>query len=655
MTKFQYRRYQRDWLPLVLGILILVLTLLPISSQAQTPANKETEKAPIVLDGRILFEVGKLGNFTADKRADIINETLEREVRSPEPIKVEVIQENQQTVIRNYPTERQLLTVTEADVIAASSIQGQALIWRNIVENALKRGQSERTGAYVRQAWLKSIAVILVAIALHLALRFSEQLVYRRVTRFLNNPSSFVYPWRKPTQLFWQLVMLGLQIGIWIAVAYYVSEIFADARSWRYELFNLLDEQIFTLGKSSYSALDLLLLLAFTVGLWFAVKALTMFFRSYVLSRTGTEKGFQEVVATLTQYILTFLGLIVLWQIWGLDVGALAIIASVLGVGIGFGLQNITNNFISGLIITLERQIQVGDLIKLGNLVGTVKRIGARSTEIETLDQVSILVPNARFLDNEVTNWDHGDSVSRLRVPVQIAYGSNLRKVKTALLEAAKSHRDVLPTPRPQVWLQEFGNSSLNFDLFVWIKEPKKQFRIKSDLNYRIEERLRHYGLEVPFPQQDLHLRSPQLDHLINSLLVKNGFTSLDTENQPKSNLGDSEVDMMMDSLADLMSDEFLDSLEERLTATEIETLVTAMRSPEGLDIRDRRYRLNIYPLCFIGSEAVDWLVNHKNCPREEAIEIGQILLEQGIIHHVLDQHPFKDGLFFYRFDLDES
>ncbi|HEY9649461.1 MAG TPA: mechanosensitive ion channel domain-containing protein, partial [Coleofasciculaceae cyanobacterium] len=329
-----------------------------------------------------------------------------------------------------------------------------------------------------------------------------------------------------------------------------------------------------------------------------------------------------------------------------------------LGVGIGFGVQNITNNLISGLIITLERPIQVGDFVKVGELVGIVERIGARSTEIRTLDQVTIIVPNSRFLETEVINWSHGDPVSRLRLSVPVAYGSDIENVQLALLDAAKSHPDVLVRPQPQVWFQGFGDSSLNFDLLVWTGEPQKQFRVKSDLYYRIESCLRRYNIEVPFPQRDLNLRSPKLEEFITVWLRQHTPISSDKE------ADDSDTNLLKNYPQPLPS---LTSIEPKteisspptsspkeLTAAELENLVEAMRGVGGVEIQDRRYRLNLYPACFVGSEAVEWLIHQRNCTREDAIDLGQLLIDWGIIHHVLDEHPFRDGYFFYRFYADE-
>ena len=341
------------------------------------------------------------------------------------------------------------------------------------------------------------------------------------------------------------------------------------------------------------------------------------------------------------------MALIILWQSWGLDLGALAITASVLGVGIGFGLQNIANNFISGLIIILERPIKIGDLIKVDEFIGTIKNIGFRSTEIVTQDRIAIIIPNSQLLENKVINWNHGDSISRLRIGIGVSYNSDIRKVKTALLHAAKNHSEVLRTPRPQVWFQEFADSSLNFELLVWIKDPKKQFQIKSDLNYLIAASLRQYNIEIPFPQRDINFSSPKLEQLLIAWLTYQGINPSLSENTYNSNA-------KIPKIKTSKSEDFFITVEDKLTEKDLEKLVAEMRSANGLKIRDRNYHLNLYPVCFVGSEAVDWLVQKQNYKREEAIEIGQILLEKGIIHHVTDEHSFQDAYLFYRFYVDE-
>ncbi|MBW4489766.1 MAG: mechanosensitive ion channel [Trichocoleus desertorum ATA4-8-CV12] len=656
-------RVQRRWGWFWLGLLTwltLWLTFTPSPGLAQTSPNNRAAQAPVVLDGRVLFQVGNFGNFTATERAAIVNAALEQEVRSSEPTAIEVAEENQQTIIRSQSSDRALLTVTERDVLQGTNPASQGRFWSRLIQSALRQGQLERSLAYFQQALVFSSVVLLGAIATHLLLWLVERLLTRQISRYLGHPASLLHLWEQPSRLLLHLGLLGLQAGLWAAVSWYVTDLFPQARSWRYQLFHFVTVPVVSLGESNYSALQLLLLLAFTTGLWFAVSGLTRLFRFYVLARTGAEPRVQELVAVLTQYVLTFLGLIVLLQIWGLDVRSLAILASVLGVGIGFGVQNITNNFISGLIITLERPIQVGDLIKVNELLGTVKRIGARSTEISTFDQVTIIVPNSRFLESEVINWSHGDPVSRLKLAVGVAYGSDIDQVQTALLEAAKSHPEVLVKPQPEVWFQSFGDNSLNFELLVWTGEPKKQFRVKSDIYYRIEASLRRYGIEVPFPQRDLHVRSPELNQWLASLHPP---TPPSWKLQRPASNGNKSSDRPIsafpgtDGFAEATGSTLTlaDSTTRPETDTFLDALITTMRGPAGLKIQDRRYRMNLYPACFTGAEAVEWLVQTQNCTRESAIQLGQSLIEQGVIHHVLEDRPFEDGYVFYRFYADED
>ncbi len=191
---------------------------------------------------------------------------------------------------------------------------------------------------------------------------------------------------------------------------------------------------------------------------------------------------------------------------------SLTILASALSIGLGIGLQNIAKNFGSGLILVFERPIQVGDFIEVGDLNGTVERIGARSTEIRTLDRVSIIVPNSRFLDSEVINWSHGNPISRLHLPLGVAYGSDPQQVRTVLIESASGHPKVLASPAPSLLFKGFGDSSLDFELLVWTAEPDKQFLLKSDLYFLIYEVLNQNQIEIPFPQRDLHLRSGKVE-----------------------------------------------------------------------------------------------------------------------------------------------
>ena len=187
---------------------------------------------------------------------------------------------------------------------------------------------------------------------------------------------------------------------------------------------------------------------------------------------------------------------------------ALAAVSAVLMVGIGFGLQNITNNFISGPILLFERPVQVGDYVEVSGVQGCVRSIRARSTMVETLDSVSIIVPNSNFIGQNVTNWSYKDAKVRIHISVGVSYSSDVDLVGETLLRVGKSHPEVLQNPEPRIQFLEFGDSSLNFDLLVWIDDPSRQYFVRSDLNFAIVNAFREEGITIPFPQRDLHLRS---------------------------------------------------------------------------------------------------------------------------------------------------
>ncbi|MDJ0572876.1 MAG: mechanosensitive ion channel [Pleurocapsa sp. MO_192.B19] len=638
-----HKKRQKYYKLIALTIILIVVLILgkPIKYAQAIDTNNQS-KAPVLLDGQVLFEVANFGIFPAKERADQINQALIDTVKFSKKITIDLVKVEREITLQNTADRRHLLTVTQADVISAASPYNQAIFWKPRIQEALNKAKKERTKTYQTKALLSSFLIFVALMAIHLGLQFLRGFISRYFTQLLNQKTK-LKSWHKIVIYWWQIILLGIQVGIWIFAFVYITNLFPQTRSWRY----WLTSPLIHLGSKSYSSLELLLLLALTVATWFIVRFFTRVFRFYILKRTGAEQSIQDVIAILIQYIFTFLGLIILWQSWGIDVGTLAITASVLGVGIGFGLQNIANNFISGLIITLERPIKVGDLIEVNNLIGTVKNIGSRSTKILTPDRISIIIPNSKLLENQLINWNHEDSISRLRIPIGVSYNSDLRKVKAALLYAAKNHSEILRTPRPQVFFQKFNHSSLDFELLVWIKEPKKQFRIISDLNYLIAASLHYYKIEVPFPQTDVNFNASRLEQLLTAWLSYQGIN-------PPPNKITNDFSDKIPKIINNKSADFFKFSEDKLTEIDLEKLVITMRSDNGLDIKDRRYNFNFYPACFVGSEAVCWLIETQNYQQEEAIEIGQILIEKGIIHHVIDEHPFKDGYFFYRFYMDE-
>ncbi|GBF79276.1 mechanosensitive ion channel domain-containing protein [Aphanothece sacrum] len=600
-----------------LGIITFLLIVIPLISLGQIPTTNPTpinlrNYSPVIVDGRRIFDVGNFRDYSAQQRAKIINEAIVKEINSAVPIKLEIIEENKQAIIVNKATKHHLVTLTDSDIISATSMFGQTFIWKEELEKALKRAQYERTEAYFKRTLWTAIIVFIGGIIFHGLLILINQFLNRNLLPHLNSKASFLYGWKAIIQVSLKLFSLLYPVILWLIIFFYISDIFPVSRIIRYELFDILGRPMINLGQKTYSILEFIWLFLLTISLWFSVKGVTFLLKFYVIKPTGASLGIQEVITVLSQYFLTFLGLIILWRIWGFDLSVLAILGSVLGVGIGFGLQNIANNFISGLIITIERPIQVGDFIQIGEFTGTVQRIGARSTEIRTFKQMTIIIPNSSFLQKEVINWSHGNPVSAITIPIQISNNYNIQKVKNTLLKAAQSHPDVLIVPRPKVLLTQIDQSFLLFQLMVWLKDPKLQFFIQSDLNYRIQEQLHSYQGE-------------------NTLELEIEATEM------ISDISESSI-----------------FIEDRLSQEELDKMIEKMRSLEGIEIKDRRYRLNVYSHCFIGSEAVDWLTEHFNCLRQEAIELGQILVERKIIHHVTDEHPFEDDYLFYRFYLDE-
>ena len=227
------------------------------------------------------------------------------------------------------------------------------------------------------------------------------------------------------------------------------------------------------------------------------------------LSRTKLQSSLQFGLSRIIGYTLIAVGFYVAFQLVGVDLSSLAIIAVSLGVGVGFGLQNIINNFVSGIIILAERPISIGDRIEVAGVAGRVTKMQLRSTTVVTNDNITMIVPNADFISNTVTNWSHGDPKVRIRVPVGVAYGSDLKLLQQLLLEAAGEHPKALRDPSPVVLFTEFGDSSLNFELGVWTQEmPATPVHFTSEMNFIIEQKLRENDIEIPFPQRDLHVRS---------------------------------------------------------------------------------------------------------------------------------------------------
>jgi len=219
------------------------------------------------------------------------------------------------------------------------------------------------------------------------------------------------------------------------------------------------------------------------------------------------DPGLEYALLRVTHYLILVIGVYIGLKMINIPLGALVGLLAVLGVGIGFGLQNIVSNFISGLILLFERPVKVGDRIEVDDVWGDIRQIKLRTTEVVTPDNISIIIPNSKLLENNLINFYHGARSIRLRVPVGVAYGSDIDKVTRILREAAEKEKSVLGRPEPKVWFREFGDSSLNFELLCWVPDAAAKFDIIDHLNRTIDKRFREEEIEIPFPQRDVYIR----------------------------------------------------------------------------------------------------------------------------------------------------
>lgn len=270
----------------------------------------------------------------------------------------------------------------------------------------------------------------------------------------------------------------------------------------------LLSEKLFEINETSFTSYRVLsLLLSSAFLLWLGKNSQRFVFR--VLQRkSNMSAGSRYVIATLSKHIIHIIGFYAILLNAGFDFKTLTVVIGALGVGIGFGLQHIINNFVSGIVILFERPISVGDRVVVEGVEGDVVEINARATKVKTNDNIMHIIPNGDFVTKKVINWSHGGATVRSRIAVSVAYGEDPEQVKSALIEVANENNHVLQSPKPDVLFIEFGDSSLNFELRVWTQSHiNRPGILKSDLNYSIARKFDELGIEVPYPQRDIYVK----------------------------------------------------------------------------------------------------------------------------------------------------
>lgn len=281
----------------------------------------------------------------------------------------------------------------------------------------------------------------------------------------------------------------------------------------------LLDHRLFRIGGMSVTVESALVGIAILAVSWILARLVRWLVVHRMPARASVALGTRYAIGRILGYLILFLGLTVALQSIGFNLAALAVFGGALGLGLGIGLQDVAKNFISGLIILFERPVQVGDRIEIGDVTGDVMEVRARATIVRTNDEVHLIVPNSKFISETVTNRSFGRRRVRYRIPVSVAYGSDPRTVEAALIEAAGRPESVLRDPPPAVWFRQFGESSLDFDLLCWTSAMlERPGAFRSELNFLVYDALKSHGIEVPFPQRDLHIRTaPGLEDLLRS------------------------------------------------------------------------------------------------------------------------------------------
>ncbi|MFK7785140.1 MAG: mechanosensitive ion channel family protein [Crocinitomicaceae bacterium] len=279
-------------------------------------------------------------------------------------------------------------------------------------------------------------------------------------------------------------------------------------------LLSILHKRFKIVGDIYIDVDKVLFALLIVVGTWVFVKAIRrLITRPNLISDKIQEKR-QMTIFLLTKYTAWFIAIISSLSIVGIDLTTLVLGSTALLVGLGFGLQSIFRDFISGIFLLFEGSIKIGDVIEVDDVVGKVLEVNLRSCELKTRDDVKIIIPNSKFLEEEVVNWSHESDQVRFTIEVGVAYGSDIDQVNECLVKAMQAHKHVSSSPKPYIQFAKFGESSLEFKMFFWSKNTFLIEQVKSDIRVDVYKRLKEHGLEIPFPQRDVRIKGPRPDVL---------------------------------------------------------------------------------------------------------------------------------------------
>ena len=360
-------------------------------------------------------------------------------------------------------------------------------------------------------SFIKTGAIILLAFTLHLYMResFARLLgVKGKKQSWISTQLGLNEPSRRIVS-YWTLVILDsfvlLGAVVLIALSWGIDKTY---------LFNLLETLFFGIdfGKNHVSLISFFVAIGTFLFLFYLTRFLQRMLTERVFPYTNLDQGARHALKTGLGYIGFTLSLIIAISVFGIDLSSLAIIVGALSVGVGFGLQSAVGNFVAGIIMLIERPIKIGDRIVVGDVEGIVRRISVRATELKAFDESSILVPNSELINGRVRNWTFGSELNRVDVPIRVAYNVDPQRVKNTLIKVALDNDAIAHEPAPQVLFKNFGESSKDFLLQVFLKDINRRNRVDSELRYEIDKVFKAVGIAIPYPQRDIHIKKADLE-----------------------------------------------------------------------------------------------------------------------------------------------
>ena len=344
-------------------------------------------------------------------------------------------------------------------------------------------------------------------------------------------------------------------------------------------LYEIFTAHILDIGGTKFSIASIATVIGLILLTFFLSKFISELIRRSLLTRLRINRGLQEAITVFIKYVLITLSSVIILQTAGINLSSLAVIAGVVGIGIGFGLQNLASNFISGLVLLFEQTLKVGDYIEIGELKGTIEKISIRSTILRTDDDVFVIVPNQRFIENNTVNWSYEGHTCRIHIPLSVDPDTDLLILTEALLTAARHEPLVLSNPSPEVRFKAFEQESLVFELLVWIDIPDANEQIRSSLNFRIAYEIRERAIKVPLPTRELVFRNPEVikqalhpSHLESNLESNENLSKKkQISAEPISSISTIPTDLSTRNLRDLLRQT---SYFERCTEVELFALI---------------------------------------------------------------------------------